>query len=161
MKPTSYKNLPAYGQAQAQAQAVQAQTPNAVKTIMPAQIESEFYKMGLDRSIKLGYLGLQKDMFDQNLAENKRQFDVGLGESKREFQLNRQFLSDQFKYQRRQNNMAEILGMVNVGINIGFGYQQYKQNQRQIGLYKQISAVAELQKMNVELKNAELLKGKK
>jgi len=57
--------------------------------------------------------------------------------------------------------MAEILGMVNVGINIGFGYQQYKQNQRQIGLYKQISAVAELQKRNVELKNAELLKGKK
>lgn len=136
MKPTSYKYMPSYGQAQQQVEAVQSNTAQAVKTVAPAQVEAQFYQQGLNRSIELGYLGLQKEQFEKGLAEQQRQFDVGMGEQQRQFGISLDLTRDQLKYQRRQDNRAEILAMANIGVSIGFGYLQYKQQRRQMEMWK-------------------------
>jgi hypothetical protein len=143
MKPTSYKNTPLYGQAQAELDAKQSNSPQAVKTIAPQYLEAQFYQDSLNRSLQLGYMGLQKDMFNENLAENKRQFDTGMAEGKRQFGVNLQFARDQFKYARRQDNRAELLAMANVGVGLGMGYLQYKQARKQLQWQKVMMAKLE------------------
>ena len=112
-----------------------------MKQKAPVDIEASFYSQGMQHSLQLGYMGLQKDMFEQGIAEKKRQFDVSTGEGKRQFQANLDFSRDQFKHQRRQNNRAEILGMVNVGMGIGYGYLQYKHNRQQITMNRMMMGV--------------------
>lgn len=140
MKNLSYRNTAPYGQALARGRAIQAAGPKAVDTSATG-IEAAFYRDQMENKIRLGYLSLQKDMFDQGMEEKERQFDIGLSEQKRQFGSQLHFAGDVFKYARRQNNRAELLGMANIGISIGMGYLQYKQARRQIEIQKQIEAM--------------------
>lgn len=135
MKPTSYKNTPRYTQAMAAANARFASGPRAVN-MGPSEVEAAFYQENIQRAAMLGHLGLQKDMFEAEFEEKGRQFDVSIGEKKRQFSASMGFMGDRFKYMRRQNNRAELLGMMNVGIGIGQGFQQYKHNKKMMDLYK-------------------------
>ena len=139
MKPIDYSKTERYGRAMAEGRARDTYSPMQKKA--PVDIEAAFYSQGMQHSLQLGYMGLQKDQFEQGLAESKRQFDVSTTEGKRQFQANLDFSRDQFKHQRRQGNRAEILGMVNVGMGIGYGYLQYKHNRKQITMNKMMMGV--------------------
>lgn len=141
MKPTSYKNTARYGQDMQNYENQAASANMAVPQAGAAQVEAMHYRAGMEQALKLGHLGLQKDMFDKSLAEGKRQFDIGMGMQKEQFGSQMRFAWDQMKYQRRQNNRAEILGMANVGISIAFGFQQFKQQQKQIEMIKMIQGL--------------------
>lgn len=142
MKPVDYSKTQIHGDAMAQHRAVSAMEGGSpLKKRGPVELEAQFYNMGMDRALKLGELGLQKEMFEKNLAEDKRQFDIRTGENQRQFGINLDFARDKQKYIRRQNNKAELLGMVNIGIGLGFGYLEYKANRRQIEMNKMMIAI--------------------
>jgi hypothetical protein len=149
MKPTSYRTTPQYTQDVAAVNARFASGPRAVNT-GPEDVEAAYYQQGISRAAQLGYLGLQKDEFETNLGENKRQFDVSMEEGKREFSASMGLATDRFKYMRRQNNRAELLGMVNVGLGIGMGFQQYKQNKRLLEMMKNQAAILQAQRVDME-----------
>lgn len=141
MRPVDYSKTARYGKTMAMDRAIKSNTSNPMQNREPQEVEALFYQQGVDNALKLGHLGLQKEMFEGNLAENKRQFDVSTKEGTRQFNANRDFSRDQFKYQRRQDNRAEIIAMMNVGTGIGFGYLQYKQNRKQITMNKMMMAI--------------------
>jgi hypothetical protein len=136
MKPVDYSKTSRYGEAMAMDRAIRSNTSDPMKERPPAEIEAQFYDEGMNRSLQLGYMGLQKEQFEAGMAENKRQFDVSTAEKGRQFKMNLDFTRDQMKYQRRQDNRAELVGMMNVGLGIGFGFLQYKQNRKQIEMNK-------------------------
>jgi hypothetical protein len=139
MKPLDYSKTSRYGQAMEMHRAQNIESP--LKNRAPVEVEAEFYEQGMNQALQLGYMGLQKEQFEAGLAENKRQFDLSTSERGRQFDLNMNFTRDQMKYQRRQDNRAELIGMMNVGVGIGFGFLQYKQNRKQIKLNQMMMGI--------------------
>lgn len=136
MKPVDYSKTSRYGETMAMGRAIRSNTSDPMKNRSPVEAEAMFYEQGMNQALQLGYMGLQKEQFEAGLAENKRQFNIGTKESGRQFDMNMSFTRDQMKYQRRQDNRAELVGMMNVGVGIGFGFLQYKQNRKQIEMHK-------------------------
>lgn len=139
MKPVDYSKTSRYGDVMAAYRVQNIHSP--LKNKAPVEMEAAFYEHGMNQALQLGYMGLQKEQFEAGMAEDKRQFDVSMSSRKKEFRANINMARDQMKYQRRQDNRAEIVGMVNVGIGIGFGYLQYKQNRQQILMNKMMMGI--------------------
>lgn len=150
MRPIDYTKTSRYGKTMAAERAATASGMSPLKNRGPVEAEAAFYAQGIEHSLRLGELGLQKEMFDKGLAENKRQFDVGITEGKRQFDMNMDMSRDRFKHIRRQNNRAELLGMANIGISLGLGYLQYKQNRRAIDMNKILHGYLEAAKAKMQ-----------
>lgn len=141
MKPVDYTKTSRYGETMAAGRAAKVMSGSPLRNRGPVELETAFYQEGMNHALRLGELGLQRDMFEGKLAEDKRQFNAGMTEKKRQFSMNMDLSQDRFKYMRRQNQKAEILGMVNIGIGLGMGYLQYKANRRQLEMNKMMLAI--------------------